>query len=109
MLTHLGAAAALSVLRRHGALATGAAGHLAGLVLRHHGTSLAILTLAAAAALTAGVAFATAGSSLAATCHSAVRLIMIAAGAGFGIVAAGSGRRLGRALRHQRQSHHYRA
>ncbi len=105
--THLRAAAAFAVLRRHGALAAGAAGHIAGLILRHHRASLTILTLAAATAFAAGIAFATAGSSLAAACHSAVRLIMIAAGAGFGIVAAGSGRRLGRALRHQRQSHHY--
>lgn len=104
--THLGTAAALAVLRRHGALAPCAAGH-AGLILRHHGASLAILALAAATAVAARLAFATASSSLAAASHSAVRLIMITAGARLGIVAAGSRRRLGCALRHQRQSHHY--
>lgn len=90
--THFGATAALAALRRHGALATGAAAHISGLILRHHGASLAIFALAAAGTLAAGVAFARAGSSLAAACHSAVRLIMITAGAGLGIVAAGSRR-----------------
>lgn len=91
------AAAALLVLRRFGALVAGTAGHVAGLIMRHHRASLPVLVLAAAGALAAGIPFTAAGCSLGAARHFAVSLIMIAAGAGFAI---GCGGRLVCVLRH---------
>jgi len=103
---HLSAATATFaiLIGRHGALAIGAACHLATGILGHHRTAFAVLALAGAF-LAAIAALGATGCALAAACHLAVCLGLVAAGARLSVVVSGSGCALGRALSHQGQSH----
>ena len=104
---HRAIAAALGVLlRHHRALSVGAARGFAVSTLRHHGATLAVLTLAAASAL---AVFRVALGILAAAGHLAVGLVMVAARAGLGAASVGGWGGLGSALGHHGQSHNERA